>query len=90
MEKPSTTTFTPWGPLAQPPNLLILMTDQQRTAQHMPLAGLIDVVPTLAEICGIPDLGATYAVQGQSLAGAILNGDSGETSARTTRPETRK
>lgn len=43
------------------------------------LAGLIDVVPTLAEICGITDLSTTYGVQGQSLAGAILNGDSGET-----------
>jgi len=42
------------------------------------LAGLIDIMPTLAEICGVTDL-STYAVQGQSLASAILSGDSGET-----------
>ncbi len=43
------------------------------------LAGLIDIVPTLAEICGIADLSSTYAVQGKSLAGAILKPDSTET-----------
>jgi len=43
------------------------------------LAGLIDIVPTLAEICGIADLSSTNAVQGQSLAGAILSPDSTET-----------
>jgi choline-sulfatase len=48
-------------------------------ASCLGLAGLIDVLPTLAEICGISDLSSTYAVQGQSIASAILNGDSGET-----------
>jgi len=47
MDKPSKTTFTPWGPFAQPPNLLILMTDQQRTAQHMPDGWVKNNLPNL-------------------------------------------
>lgn len=43
------------------------------------LAGLIDILPTLAEICGIADPGSTCAVQGRSLASAIWSGDSGTT-----------
>lgn len=43
------------------------------------LAGLIDIVPTLAEICGLRSLEGQYAVQGTSLAPAILAGSLGTT-----------
>lgn len=43
------------------------------------LAGLIDIVPTLAEICGISTktLESTYAIQGRSLASTIWDQASG-------------
>jgi choline-sulfatase len=43
------------------------------------LAGLIDIVPTLAEICALSNLATTFAIQGTSLAPAILAGSSGTT-----------
>jgi arylsulfatase A-like enzyme len=47
MNKSTATTFTPWGPFAPPSNLLILMTAQQRTAQHMPDGWVRDNLPNL-------------------------------------------
>ncbi|HEX2270037.1 MAG TPA: sulfatase-like hydrolase/transferase [Pyrinomonadaceae bacterium] len=36
-----------WGPFKQPPNLLILMTDQQRTPQHLPAGWVQQNLPNL-------------------------------------------
>lgn len=36
-----------WGPFTQPPNLLILLTDQQRTAQHLPAGWVQQNLPNL-------------------------------------------
>ena len=43
------------------------------------LAGLIDIVPTLAEICGLAAPGDAYLIQGRSLAPTILAGAAGVT-----------
>ena len=36
-----------WGPFKQVPNLLILLTDQQRTAQHLPAGWVQQNLPNL-------------------------------------------
>jgi arylsulfatase A-like enzyme len=45
MEAPIMSTY--WGPFTQAPNLLILMTDQQRTAQHLPAGWVQQNLPNL-------------------------------------------
>ncbi len=46
------------------------------------LAGLIDIVPTIAEICGLQNLSSNFAIQGRSIAPAILQGGTGVTYSR--------
>ena len=41
------------------------------------LAALVDVVPTLADICGLTNVNTSFAIQGTSLADAILAGSAG-------------
>lgn len=46
------------------------------------LVGLIDIVPTVAEICGLSDPDTTFAIQGASFAPAILAGSKGTASSQ--------
>jgi len=39
-----------WGPFTQPPNVLILMTDQQRTAQYLPASWGAKHLPNLQQL----------------------------------------
>lgn len=41
---------THWGPFTQQPNLLIFITDQQRTAQHLPASWVQDNLPNLSKL----------------------------------------
>lgn len=44
------TTTSYWGPFTQQPNILVLMTDQQRTAQHYPADWVTNNLPNLTQL----------------------------------------